>query len=184
MIGGQDTSRNFAELGRGKRGRGRQGRIWAWLERAMMRAVRGVAKAHPGKVDLHRLKAPPALKHAPDLVHEGRGVAGLGVNREHARMDVTGIEGVAYKPSHAVHLFVDDPEELPRLGRIETRSRPKRCRGRALDRDERCAELLAHHPEERRAPALEPFERGQILHRDDHRHDFAVPVMDRGFGSP
>ena len=131
-------------------------------------------------VDLHVLNSPPAQIRPPCLVHEIRNVRRPRVHRERAGVDAPGVQQIADEPLHAVDLLVDEPEELPRLRRIEARRSPERRRRRALDGDERGAKLVAHHLEELRALALELFERSEILHGDDHGDDRAVLGADRG----
>ena len=52
--------------------------------------------------------------------------------------------------------------------------------GRALDRGQRRAQLVAHHAQELRAQAFELLDRREILHGDDHPLDGAVRGPDRG----
>ena len=131
-------------------------------------------------VDLHVLNAPAAQERPPCLVHEIRDMRRPRVHRERAGVDASGVQQIADEPLHAVDLLVDDPEELPCFRRFEARIRPERRRRGTLDGDERGAKLVAHHLEELRALALELFERGEILHGDDHGDDRAVLGADRG----
>ena len=62
-----------------------------------------------------------------------------------------------------------------------TRARGAERRGaRALDGGQRHAQFVADHAEELRPRALQLLQRGEVLHRDHHRGERAVPGVDRG----
>ena len=112
-------------------------------------------------------------------VHQRRDLRGLRRDRQRARVDAPGVQQVGDEAAHAVGLLVDDPEELPNLGRtVEPRGAEHRG-GRALDGGERGAQLVAHHAQELRPHALQLLERRQVLHGDHHRGDRAVLGVDR-----
>ena len=78
-----------------------------------------------------------------------------------------------------VGLPVDDAEELEQLGLGRRRRGAEHGRGRALNRGEWRAELVAHHSEELRPLPLQLLERPKILHGDDDRYEFPLLRMDR-----
>ena len=61
--------------------------------------------------------------------------------------------------AHAVGLIVDHPEELQHLGRVRSGRGTEHCRRRALDRDQRRSQLVAHDAQELGAHPLELLER-------------------------
>ena len=81
-----------------------------------------------------------------------------------ARVDASGVEQVADQAVHVVGLRVDDPEELAHLGRVQDPRGAQHGRRRPLDRGERRAQLVAHHPQEIGPQPLQLLERCQILH--------------------
>ena len=114
------------------------------------------------------------------LVHQGDDLRGLRGDRERAGLDAPRIEQVADQAVHAVGLLVDDAEELRHLGRIQNPRGAERRGGRALDRGQRRAQLVAHHAEKLGPHPFQFLERRQILHGDHNRSDRAVRAVDRG----
>ena len=126
------------------------------------------------EVDDDGVPAASAQEGGPGPVHERGDVRGLGRDGERARLDAPGVEEVRDEAPHVVGLPVDDAEELEQLGLVRDGGGTQHGRRRSLDRGERRAELVAHHPEELRPLPLELLERGQVLHRDDDRHEVVV----------
>ena len=128
---------------------------------------------------------PPAAadERAAGLVHQRGDLGGLGRDRQRAGVDAPGVEQVADQAVHAVGLLVDDAEELRHLGRADDARGAEHRGGRALDRGQRRAQLVAHHAQELGPHALELSKRLQVLHGDHHRGERAVRavrVVDRG----
>ena len=114
------------------------------------------------------------------LLHQSADLRGLGRDRERAGFDAPGIEQVGDQPDHAVGLVVDDAEELARLGRCHEPRGAEGGGGRALDRGQRHAQLVAHHAEKLGAHPLQLLKGREVLHGDHHRRDGAVLGVDRG----
>ena len=128
---------------------------------------------------------PPAAadERAARLVHQHGDIRRLGRDRQRAGVDAPGVEQVADQAVHAVGLLVDDAEELRHLGRADEARGAQRRGGRALDRGQRRAQLVAHHAQELRPHALDFLQRRQVLQGHHHRGERvvrAVRVADRG----
>ena len=127
---------------------------------------------------------PPPLMNAPGgLVHQRGDLGGLGRDRQRAGVDAPGVEQVADQAVDAVGRLVDDAEELRHLGRGDEARGAERRGGRALDRGQWRAQLVAHHAQELGPHALDLPQRRQVLQGDHHRGERvvrAVRVVDRG----
>ena len=125
---------------------------------------------------------PPATadERAAGLVHQRGELGGLGRDRQRPGFDAAGVEQVANQVVHAVGLLVDDAEELRHLGRSEDARGAEHRGGRALDRGQRRAQLVAHHAQELGPHALQLPKRRQVLQGDHHRGERAVRAVDRG----
>ena len=70
------------------------------------------------QVDFYAVPCPAVQEGGHCLVDQRRQIGGLGSDRKRPRLDPRHIEKVVDKAAHMVGLFVDDPEELVRLGGI------------------------------------------------------------------
>ena len=131
------------------------------------------------QVDEDGVPASAAQERAAGPVHQRGDVRGLGRDGERARLDASRVQKVRDEAPHVVGLPVDDAEELEQLGLGRDRHGAEHGRRRALDRGQRGAELVAHHPEELSPLPLELVERRQVLHGDDDRHDPSLLRTDR-----
>ena len=115
------------------------------------------------QVDADGVSPAAADERAAGLVHQRGELGGLGRDRERAGVDTPGVEQVADQAVHAVGLLVNDAEELRHLGRGDEARGAERRGGRALDRGQRRAQLVAHHAQELGPHALDFLQRRQVL---------------------
>ncbi len=132
------------------------------------------------QVDEDGVPAAAAQERAARPLDQGGHVRGLGGDRERARVDAPRIEQVADEAAHVAGLFGDDAVELAHLGPIELGLLLEQRVRRALDRDQRGAQLVAHQAQELGPHPLDLVERRQVLHRHHHRFDRAAGRTDRG----
>ena len=126
------------------------------------------------EVDQDGISAAAGYERGAGLVDQRSDVRGLGLDGERPRLDASRVEQISDQAPHVVGPAVDDAEELDHLGLGRGRGTVEHGRRRALDRGQRRAQFVAHHPEELRALPLKLLERPEILHRHDHRHHLAV----------
>ena len=100
-------------------------------------------------------------------------------NRERARVDAPRVEQVADEAAHMGGLLGDDAEELADLGRVELGRLLQPRVGRALDGEQRRAQLVAHQTQELSPHPLDLVERRQVLQGHHHRADLAAFCPDR-----
>ena len=120
------------------------------------------------QVDADGVSPAAADERPAGLVHQRGNLRGLGRDRQRAGVDAPGVEQVADQAVHAVGLLVDDAEELRHLGRAEDTRGAEHRGGRALDRGQRRAQLVAHHAQELGTHALQLAKRLQVLQGDHH----------------
>ena len=131
------------------------------------------------EVDEDGVPAAPAQERAPRPLDQRGHLRGFRGDRERARVDAPGIEQVADEAAHVGGLLGDDAEELARLGRVELGRLLQPRVGRALDGEQRGAQLVAHQAQERGPHPLDLVERRQVLHGHHHRADLAAFRPDR-----
>ena len=138
---------------------------------------------HPGQVrrqvDGHCLPATGAQERGPRPLHQRRYLPGLGVDRQRAGLDTSGVEQVADKAAHMRGLVEDDAVELPHFGRVELPRILQQCHRRAPYGGQRLAQLVAHHAEEFHTQPLQLLQRREVLQGHHHRLDPAVSRADR-----
>ena len=111
----------------------------------------------------------PFRKAALAPFHQVRHRRRPGRDRNRARVDAPRVEEIRDESAHLVRLLEDDAEELAHLGRVEPGRVLHQRHRRSLDRRERCAQLVAHQPQERRTQPLDLVERREILPRRSWR---------------
>ena len=123
------------------------------------------------EVDEDGVPAAAAEERAARPLDQGGHLRGLRRDRERARVDAPRVEQVADETGHVAGLLGDDAEELAHLGRVELGLLLKRRVGRALDGEQRGAQLVAHQAQELGPRPLDLVERRQVLHGHHHRAD-------------
>ena len=107
------------------------------------------------QVDQHGVPGAAGQERVARPVHQRGHLRGLRRDREHARLDAPRIKQVADQAAHVPGLLVDDPVELVTLGRVEIGLLLQQGEGRAPDRGERRAQLVAHKTQELGAQAFQ-----------------------------
>ena len=131
------------------------------------------------QVDEDGVPAAAAEERAARPLDQGGRLRGLGGDRERARVDAPRIEQVADEAAHVGALLGDDAVQFAHLGRVELGRLLQQRVGRALDGDQRGAQLVAHQAEELGPHPFDLVERGQVLHGHHHRPDPAPLGTDR-----
>ena len=106
-----------------------------------------------------RVPAAAAQERASRLLDQVGHRRGLGRHRQRPRVDAPRVEQVADEAVHVGGLLADDAEELARLGRVELGRLLQPRVGRALDGEQRSAQLVAHQAQELGPQPLDLVER-------------------------
>ena len=132
-----------------------------------------------GQVDEDCLTAAAAHEGASRPLDQGGHVRGLRRDRERARVDAPGVQQVADQSAHVAHLLGDDAEELTHLGPVELGRLLQQHVRRALDGNQRRAQLVAHQAQELGTHPFDLVERRQVLHGHHQRADGVAFGTDR-----
>ena len=125
---------------------------------------------------------PPAAarERRPRPLDDVRELGRRRVDRKRPRADAPGVQQVADQPRHSPGLLRHDAQVLAQLVPVRLARVLKRRLGRAPDRRQRRAQLVAHQLQELRPRALQRLERRQVLERDHHPFHGVGRGADRG----